>query len=57
MLDDINGVGPKRRRALMKKFKSRDELKKASVEELLEAEGMNTAAAQAVYDFFHEAQK
>ena len=57
VLDDINGVGPKRRRALMKKFKSMDELKKASVEELLEAEGMNTAAAQAVYDFFHEAQK
>ena len=57
MLDDISGVGPKRRRALMKKFKTIDELKKASVEELQETEGMNIGAAQAVYDFFHTEEK
>ena len=57
VLDDISGVGPKRRRALMKKFKTIDELKKASVEELQETEGMNIGAAQAVYDFFHTEEK
>ena len=41
----------------MKKFKSIDELKKASVEEIAETEGMNINAAQAVYDYFHTDEK
>ncbi|MDO5776087.1 MAG: excinuclease ABC subunit UvrC [Eubacteriales bacterium] len=53
ILDDIEGIGEVRRRALMKYFKSVDEIKKASIEELSEPEGMNLAAAESVYSFFH----
>jgi excinuclease ABC subunit C len=53
VLDDIPGIGPKRRRALLKHFREIERLKAATVEELTEAEGMNTAAAESVYAFFH----
>ena len=53
VLDDIEGIGPKRRRALMKRFQGIDRLKEAEIEELAETEGMNMAAAEAVYRFFH----
>ena len=53
ILDDIPGIGPKRRRALMKHFMEIDRLRAASVEELQEADGMNRAAAESVYAFFH----
>ena len=53
VLDEIPGVGPTRRKALMKHFTSIEEIKQAEFETLLEAEGMNRAAAQSVYDFFH----
>ena len=53
MLDDIEGIGPARRKALMRKFQSLDSIRKASVEELADTESMNPAAAQKVYDFFH----
>lgn len=52
VLDEIPGVGPTRRKALMKHFTSIEEIKQAEFETLLEAEGMNRAAAQSVYDFF-----
>ena len=52
VLDHIVGIGPKRRQALWKAFGSIDAMRSASVEELAEADGMNSAAAQAVYDFF-----
>lgn len=52
VLDEIPGVGPTRRKALMKHFISIEEIKQAEFETLLEAEGMNRAAAQSVYDFF-----
>ncbi|MBQ5588368.1 MAG: excinuclease ABC subunit UvrC [Selenomonadales bacterium] len=52
VLDHIVGIGPKRRQALWKAFGSIDAMRSASVEELAEADGMNHAAAQAVYDFF-----
>lgn len=53
ILDDIEGIGDVRRRALMKYFKSIDEIRNASVEELSEPDGMNMAAAESVYRFFH----
>lgn len=53
ILDDIPGVGESRRRALMKKYASLDEVKEASVDELAALPSMNKGAAQAVYDFFH----
>ncbi|MCM1185596.1 MAG: excinuclease ABC subunit UvrC [Lachnoclostridium sp.] len=52
VLDDIPGVGPARRKALMRHFKSLDEIKQATVEELLELPEMNRQAAEAVAEFF-----
>lgn len=52
ILDDIDGIGPKRRRALIKHFKSIDGIKEASLKELSEVEGMNMKAAEAVKSFF-----
>ena len=53
ILDDIDGIGPKRRLALMKNFGDIDRIRAASLEELSDAEGMNRLAALAVYQFFH----
>ena len=53
VLDDIDGIGDVRRRALMKYFKSVDAIRSASADELCEPEGMNRAAAESVYRFFH----
>ena len=52
VLDHVEGIGPKRRRALWKAFKTLEAMKAASVEELAAVEGMNTAVAQTLYDFF-----
>ena len=52
ILDDINEIGPARRKALMRAFASLDEIKAASVEELARIPGMNEKAAQSVYGFF-----
>ncbi len=52
VLDHIPGIGPNRRNALWRAFRSFDEMKKASVEELAQVKGMNRRAAQSVYDFF-----
>lgn len=53
VLDDIAGIGPGRRKALMRKFQSLESIREASVEELADTESMNPAAARKVYDFFH----
>lgn len=53
VLDDIAGIGPKRRKQLMKHFQSIEAIKQASVEELEAVESMNEAAAKSVYQFFH----
>lgn len=52
VLDHVEGIGPKRRQELWKKFKTLDAMKQASVEELAAVEGMNYPAAQTLYDFF-----
>lgn len=52
VLDDIKGIGDKRKKALLKTFGSVDNIKKATVEELASVEGMNKLAAQQVFDFF-----
>ncbi len=57
VLDDIPGVGPSRRRLLMKEFSSIDELKEASVDRLSEIEGIPRNAARAIYDFFRQQEK
>ena len=52
-LDDIEGIGPKRRKALMKRFVSSEAMSKASLEELMDVESMNKESAEAVYNYFH----
>ncbi len=52
ILDDIPDIGPRRRKALMKQFKSLEAVKKASVEELMETPSMNRKSAESVYQFF-----
>ena len=54
MLDDIPGIGSTRRINLIRHFETITAIKEASVDELAKAPGMNTKAAQAVYDFFHK---
>ena len=53
VLDEIPGIGPARRKALMRRFQSMENMKNASVEELAETDSMNLAAAQNVYDTLH----
>ena len=53
ILDDIPGVGPARRKELMKHFENIDAIKQASVEELQELPSMNKKSAEDVYKFFH----
>ena len=53
MLDDIAGIGETRRKALLRRFKSLEAIRDASVEELASTETMNRQAAQRVYDYFH----
>ena len=57
ILDDIPGIGPARRKALMKQFPGPDKIKEASMEELKAVPSMNERAAEAVYRFFHEEQE
>ena len=52
VLDDIPGIGPARRKALMKRFQSLENIRNASLEELAQTEGMNQKSAEAVYLFF-----
>lgn len=52
VLDDIPGVGPARRKALMRHFKSLEEIRQASVEELMEIPEMNERTAQEIVAFF-----
>ncbi|MGN0348946.1 MAG: excinuclease ABC subunit UvrC [Roseburia sp.] len=53
VLDDITGIGPARRKALMKKYQSLDAIKAATQEDLADTETMNEQAAHSVYAFFH----
>lgn len=54
VLDDIPGVGPARRKALMKAFQSLDSIRAAGIEELKKVPSMNERSAKQVYDFFHD---
>ena len=52
-LDDIVGIGKKRKISLLKEFGSVDNIKKASVEELAKIDGMNLKTAKNVYNYYH----
>ena len=54
MLEDIPGIGPARRKALMKHFKGLEGIREATVEELAAIDSMNEKSAGEVYVFFHQ---
>jgi len=54
LLDDIKGIGPARRKGLMNHFVNIENIRKAEISELEQAEGMNKKAAQAVYSYFRQ---
>lgn len=56
VLDDIPGIGPARRRSLMKAFHSLEELKEAEIETIMEKAALPRHAAEQVYEFFHKGQ-
>jgi len=53
-LDDIQGIGEKRKKALLSYFKTIENIKKAELEELQKVEGMNKISAESVYNFFRK---
>ena len=57
VLDDIPGIGPARRKALMRRYQSLEKIKEATVSDLMLTDSMNQAAAEAVYRFFHEVEE
>ncbi len=54
-LDDIPGIGPARRKALMKAFKSIEDIRQSSVEDLAAVPEIPLSTARQIYDFFHSA--
>ncbi len=57
ILDDIPGIGPTRRKALMKQYRSLENIQQATQEELRQVPSMNERAAAQVYEFFHSGGK
>lgn len=53
-LDDIQGIGEKRKKALLNHFKDIEAIKKATFEELLEVKGMNKTSSESVYNYFRK---
>jgi len=53
-LDEVAGIGPRRKRALLLHFGTAKAVSRASLEDLMGTPGVNEATARAVYDFFHE---
>jgi excinuclease ABC subunit C len=53
-LDEITGIGPTRKRALLHHFGTVKAIQRAGLEDLIRAPGVNAATARAIYDFFHE---
>lgn len=54
VLDEIEGVGSARKKALIKHFKSIDKIKSAQVEELMQVKGISKAVALNIYEFFNK---
>ncbi len=57
VLDDIPGIGPSRRKALMVRYASLDEIRAAGIKELAETPSMNLQAAKAVFEYFHSVEE
>jgi excinuclease ABC subunit C len=50
----VEGIGPKRRKILLKAFENFEDIKSASVETLCAIEGIDSKTAHNVYDYFHK---
>ena len=57
VLQDVEGIGEKRRIELHRKFKSMDNLRAATVEELADVKGMNRATAEKLYEYLHQGER
>ncbi len=57
ILDDIEGIGPARRKSLMRTFQSLEAIRDAEIEELKKAPSMNELSARKVYEFFHKSKE
>lgn len=57
VLDDIEGIGPTRRKALLRSFRSLEAIRDASLDELEHAPSMNRTAAEKVWEYFHKKEK
>lgn len=57
ILDDIEGIGPARRKSLMRTFQSLEAIRDAEIEELKKAPSMNELSARKVYEFFHKSRE
>ena len=53
LFDDISGIGPKRKKALMAHFGSNKNIKYASCDKLIEVKGISKDLAEKIYGFFH----
>ena len=53
MLDDIDGLGPKRRKQLLQTFGGPRQVARAGVSELTRVDGISASMAQRIYDYFH----
>ena len=53
-LDEIAGIGPSRKRALLRHFGTAKAVSRAGIEDLVEVEGISEHMAEAIYDHFHE---
>ena len=54
ILDNVEGIGPKRRKILLDHFGNIEKIKQASVAEMADLDGMNTPSAEAVYNYFQQ---
>jgi excinuclease ABC subunit C len=54
VLDDLQGVGPARRKALLRHFGSVKKMREATVEDLAEVTGISGTLAQRIYDQLHQ---
>ena len=55
-LDEVNGIGEVRKKALLKHFKSIEKIKKASITELLEVDKIDRKSAENLYNYFNGAK-
>ena len=56
-LQEISGIGPTRKRALLRHFGTLKSIERASLADLAQVEGVNAETARRIYDFFHEGSK